>query len=262
MQKINNEKGITLLILVITIVILIIISVPVVINTTEVVEMQKYTYFKGDIDKLREAINTVYMDSKLLATIGPRYTGNLNFLNDTQNGEIVRNPNDDDNYYVISLKELNSHMDAQIDLRYGTGNKIEDYASLDINQGKNPNDTNIIQYEYQGNDTYIINGQTRTIYYTTGIEYKGQTYYRLPEDFTTLPEVYTVLYDSDGGDENPDMQTADSTGTDTITLRDAPKRRGYIFTGWKDEKTNIIYQAGATYTVTQSTKLTAQWENE
>lgn len=262
MPKINNEKGITLVILVITIVILILISIPVIVNTTEITEMQKYTYFKGDIDKLREGINTVYMDSKMLSTIGPRYTGDLSFLNDTQNGETVKNPNDDDNYYVISLKELNSHMDAQIDLKYGSGNKIEDYSTLDINQGKDPNDPNTIQYEYQGNDTYIINGLTKTIYYTSGIEYKGQIYHRLPEDFTALPEVYTVLYDSNGGDTNPDMQTANATGTDTITLRNAPVKEGYTFTGWKDENTNTIYQAGNTYTVTQNTRLIAQWENE
>ena len=262
MQKINNEKGITLVILVITIIVLILISVPVVVNTVEIVELQKYTNFKSDIDELREGINSFYMDISTLATIGPRYTGDLSFLNGTQNGVVVRNPNDDDNYYVISLNELNSHMDAQIDLEYGSGNKIEDYASLDINQGKDPNNTTIIQYEYQGDDTYIINGQTRTIYYTSGVEYKGEIYHRLPEDFTALSVVYTVIYDSNGGDTTPDMQTVDSTGTDTITLRDAPQRSGYVFSGWKDEKNDEIYQAGDTYTVTQSTKMIAQWENE
>lgn len=262
MQKINSEKGITIVVLVITVIILVLVSIPVIVNTTEVSELQKYTYFKGDIDKLRESIGTAYLDSQSIATIGPRYTGDISFLNNFQNGEIVRNPNDGYEYYVISLKELNSHLDAQIDLRYGTGNKIEDYASLDINQGKNPNDTNIIQYEYQGNDTYIINAKTKTIYYTDGLEYKGEIYHRLPEDFTELSDVFTVIYDSNGGDTTPDMQTAEATGQDTITLRDAPQRDGYVFVGWKPENDDLIYQPGAQYTVTENTKLIAQWENQ
>ena len=52
MQKINNEKGITLVILVITIIVLILISVPVVVNTVEIFELQNYTNFKSDIYEL------------------------------------------------------------------------------------------------------------------------------------------------------------------------------------------------------------------
>ena len=110
------------------------------------------------------------------------------------------------------------------------------------------------------NDTYIINGLTKTIYYTSGIEYKGQIYHRLPEDFTALPEVYTVLYYTGNDDTNPDMQTADSTGTDTIILRDAPEKEGYEFYGWKIENSDMIYPAGSQYTVTDNTKFIAVWE--
>ena len=211
MQKIKNEKGITLIILIITVVVLALISVPIIVNTTDISELQVYTYFKGDIDKLRESIEVTYADMTDMSSIGPIYTGNLNFLDNNQNGDLVRNPNDSDNYYVISLKELNSHLEAQIDLRYGEGNKIDNYASLDINQGKDQNDTSIVQYEYQGNDTYIINAQTKTIYYTDGVEYDGERYYRLPEDFTEVPEVYTVTYDANGGTTTPSMQSAEAT---------------------------------------------------
>lgn len=260
MQKINKEKGITLIALAVTVVVLMLISIPIVVNTTEVIDFQRYTYFKGDIDKLREAINSAYADSQVITTIGPKYTGDISFLNNTQNGENVKNPNDNQDYYVISLKELNSHLEAQIDLKYGEGNKIDDYASLEINQGKDQNDTSIVQYEYQGNDTYIINAQTKTIYYTDGVEYDGERYYRLPEDFTEVPEVYTVTYDANGGTTTPSMQSAEATGTERITLRTAPQRDGYTFTGWKKEDSDTIYQAGQQYTVTENTKFIAQWE--
>ena len=117
MQKIKNEKGITLIVLVITLIVLVLISIPVIINTTDVTQLQRFVYLKNDIDKLREAIRTAYVDDLSITTIGPKYTGDMSFLEATQNGQDVKNPNDDNNYYVISIKELNTHINAQIELR-------------------------------------------------------------------------------------------------------------------------------------------------
>lgn len=249
MQKIKNEKGITLIVLVITLIVLVLISIPVIINTTDVTQLQRFVYLKNDIDKLREAIRTAYVDDLSITTIGPKYTGDMSFLEATQNGQDVKNPNDDNNYYVISIKELNTHINAQIDLRYGTGNKKEEYETIDGN------------YEYQGKDTYIINAQSKTIYYTNGIEYKGETYYRLPEDFTQISDVYVVTYDANGGENEPDMQTADTTGTATIRIRDAATKAGETFYGWKEKNGDNIYQPGETYVVKQDMELVALWEN-
>lgn len=246
MQKNKNEKGVTLIILVITIIILILVSVPVVVNTKDLMELQKYTYFKQDIDKLREAIRTTYIDEMSINDIGPKYTGDLSFLNTMQNGTMVKNPNDDENYYVISLKELNSHINAQIDLKYGEGNKKENYGGT----------------EYQGKDTYIINAKTRTIYYNDGIDYKDVIYYRLPEEFSEISDVFVVTYDANGGDSTPNMQTAETTGSTVIKIRDAITRPGYIFKGWKEMNSDKIFQPGEEYTVSQSIKLVAQWEED
>ena len=148
MQKIKNERGVTLLILVITILILALISIPIIVNTTDISELQRYTYFKSDIDKLRECIETTYVDMEDLSSIGPVYTGDFSFLNRVQGNDQVGNPNDGNIYYVISLNNLNSYMNAQISLRYGSGNKQESY------------DGN----EYSGSDVYIINELSKTIY--------------------------------------------------------------------------------------------------
>ena len=107
MQKIKNERGVTLLILMITIVVLALISIPVIINTTDIAELQRYTYFKADIDKLRESIETTYADMDDLSSIGPLYTGDFSFLNNVQGNDQVGNPNDGNIYYVISLTNLN-----------------------------------------------------------------------------------------------------------------------------------------------------------
>ena len=243
MQKIKNEKGVTLLILVITVVILALISIPIIINTTDISELQRYTYFKSDIDKLRESIETTYADMSDLSSIGPIYTGNLSFLDEVQGSDRVANPNDGNVYYVISLDNLNSYMNAQISLRYGTGNKEETYENN----------------EYSGTDAYIINEQSKTIYYTSGVEYKGIRYYRLPENFTEQSQVLIVSYDANGGTGAPDMESVDLRGR-TVVIGDAPTREGYTFKGYLDKNTNSLYQPGTVYTVTESVVFVAQWE--
>lgn len=246
--KLENEKGITLLILVVTIVVLILISVPIVVNTTELSELQDYTDFKADIDKLRESVETTYTDTALdITQIGPKYTGSLDFLNGSQNGKTVKNPNDNVNYYVINLRELNSHIGAQIDLINGEGNKLNNFVAG-------------VSSTYNGTDAYIINEQSRTIYYTDGVEYKGEKYYRLPEDFTEQSSLYAVQYDVNGGTNAPNMQTVPTTGSEKIQVGAAPTRAGYTFKGWKDSKTGTIYQPNAQYTVTGNVTFIAEWQ--
>lgn len=237
MQKRNNEKGMTLLVLVITIIILALITVPIAINTTEVSQLQQYTYFKSDIDSLRESIETAYLGVSDISTIGAEYTGSKDFLTLQQNGQDVKNPNDNDTYYVINLSKLNSYIEAQVELVFGEGNR------------NNKTDDA---------DTYIINSQSRTIYYVKGMTYKEQVYYRLPEQFTKLSDTYVASYDLNGGTGEASMQT--STGSATITLKSAPTRSGYTFNGWKEEGTSTIYSAGASYTLNKNTKFIAQWQ--
>ena len=243
MQKIKEEKGVTLLILVITVIVLALISIPIVVNTTDVTELQEYTYFKSDIDKLRESIETTYADIEDLSTIGPVYTGDFSFLYKTQGNDEVLNPNDDNVYYVISLKNLNSHMNAQISLKYGSGNKEKDYEDN----------------EYSGPDVYIINEKSKTIYYTNGVKYKGITYYRLPESYTAQIQFLVVSYDGNGGTNVPDMVKVEAKG-DTIIVGDAPERYGYTFKGYLDKSTNTVFYPGDEYVVIQNITFVAQWE--
>ena len=170
MQKLKNEKGITLIALVITIAVLSIISVPVLVNMSNIKEFDTYSGFKEDIDILREAISIAYFD-KDIGTIGPKYEGNLDFLNETQNEEKIKNENDNDVYYAININRVNEKLSVNMEtLNNGAGNKS--ISSSDV--------------KYSGtNDVYIINEQSRTIYYVKGISYKEKTYHRLSEQFST-----------------------------------------------------------------------------
>ncbi len=76
--------------------------------------------------------------------------------------------------------------------------------------------------------------------------------------FAQWRELFTVTYDLNGGNANGKdySPVTVSSGTE-VTVKDAPVRNGYVFTGWSDG-TNI-YQPGATLTVLKNITLTAQW---
>ncbi len=169
MPKLKNEKGITLIALVITVAVLSIISIPVVINTKNVSQFEEYTKFKDDIDNLRESIGIAYFD-KDIRTIGPKYEGSLQFLNETQNGLSIKNENDNNVYYAINIDRINENLVVDMNrLNNGNGNKnIGNIATV-----------------YSGtDDVYIINEASRTIYYVKGVLYNGERYYRLYEEYS------------------------------------------------------------------------------
>ena len=159
MQKIKNEKGITLLILVITVIVLALITIPTVIKTADIIQFNKFSDFKDDITNLSESIEQAY-GTEEISGIGPIYTGDMS--------SIEKNENDDSIYYAIDLDALNE--------------KLNDVAGIsinEINQGKN-DEVKVDDGIYDGDDVYIINNQSRIIYYTKGVTYKETTYYSLP----------------------------------------------------------------------------------
>ena len=173
MQKLKSEKGITLIALAITIVVLSLISVPVLINASKVSGIKRYSLFKSDIDTLREAIDVAYANDYNIASIGPKYTGDLSVLNGTQNGVKIKNDNDNNNYYVIDVTKLNEKASTTMqELNFGSENNA--VAGKTTYTG--------------GTDVYIVNEKSKTIYYVQGLTYKGKTYYRLSENFTEITE--------------------------------------------------------------------------
>lgn len=76
---------------------------------------------------------------------------------------------------------------------------------------------------------------------------------------TLTAESYFVTLDYNDGDVTPDAKYASNGQSFTIPVT-APTRSGYVFRGWNDGTTT--YQPGETVTrITDSTTLTAQWQN-
>lgn len=143
----KNNKGITIVALVITIVIMLIISGTVVSKSVSNLKMETLNKLYNDLTSLQDKVNLYYIKYGTIPIKGV-FVGDENFLEE-------KNPNDDGEYYVIDLEKINN---LSLSL------KIKD----------------------TGNDVYIINETTHTIYYPKGVEMNGEHHYRLPLQYTEL----------------------------------------------------------------------------
>lgn len=149
--NIRNNKGITLISLIITIVVMMIIASITVNSSMGRFEINKYKKLINDIELLQEKIESYYL----------RY-GGLPILRNTETNEFIlynltisseyKNPSDTGNYYIIDLEAMEN-----LALNYGKG--FENYT--------NPEEK----------DLYIINEGSHTIYYVKGISLSGITYH-------------------------------------------------------------------------------------
>ena len=175
-----KERGITLTVLIITVSVLAMIAGTATMKITTVLETDKYTKFKNDLTSLNESVSQIYSTSDSIAEIGPVYTGDTgssSFLYVKQgDGRTVKNPNDGSVYYVINADKLNTDLQNKFNIHLAA-----------LNYGANNYGISSKVTSVSSTDVYIINGRTRTIYYTAGIEYKGAKYYRVSEDYTSLP---------------------------------------------------------------------------
>ena len=75
--------------------------------------------------------------------------------------------------------------------------------------------------------------------------------------------VYTVIFDANGGSGGPLSQPKLEGKTLTLTDK-APTREGYEFIGWSTDRnaTTAAYVAGGSYTANESATLYAVWEKE
>ncbi len=163
MQKIKNENGITLIVLVITVIVLGLISIPTALKINDIIALNRITKYKDDFTILSETVSQVYPSDKSISTIGDVYNGDTSFCD---------NPNDGDTYYIINANQLSSDLFGKVEskmeaLNFGKRN----YGDLDATD----------------DDVYIINGESRTIYYVGGFENaSGQTIYRYPGNYTAI----------------------------------------------------------------------------
>ena len=174
---IKSERGITLIALVITLVVMMILTFTITINVSQLNERKAKTDFENDITSLTEEVSQYYARTKTIPIIN-RYT-NITMLTG------VKNVNDNNNYYVIDIKQLDVSL-----------NNGKDYKTA-LSRNRDQAISDLL-------DIYIINEQSHTIYYPKGANYDGSIHY-------TDTEIYNSI----------DSVTHISTPQDLVTFRNS-----------------------------------------
>lgn len=202
-NKLRQEKGITMMALVVTIIILLILTSVLVFNTQDSVYIKRLNNLYSDIELLRAKTDEYYNEyGQIPAKI--KYENKIQ-LEKLKNVRSTKN--DTGNFYVIDLEAMEG-----ITLNYG-----KDYENVK-NLPKNE-ETNANNYT----DLYIINENSHNIFFVRGIEIKEKdtvkTYYT---DYTK-PDETTVDIRYVDGILIPDGyyyigKTKDSSGNETIVI--------------------------------------------
>ena len=153
---IKQEKGITMIALVVTVMILLIITNVLIYNAQDSMHIKALTNLYNDIELLKEKVSEYYERyGEIPAKI--KYTN----LSDLENAKILSKNNDIGDFYVIDLEAMQG-----ITLNYG-----KDYEQIKNNEEK--------ANEYK--NIYIINKNSHNIFYVQGITIKEndiqKTYY-------------------------------------------------------------------------------------
>lgn len=195
-NKLRQEKGITMMALVVTIIILLILTSVLVFNTQDSVYIKRLNNLYSDIELLRSKTDEYYNEyGQIPAKI--KYT-NIDTLKN-----VLSTKNDTGDFYVIDLEAMEG-----ITLNYG-----KDYETVKSDS------TNANNYT----DLYIINENSHNIFFARGIEIKEKdtvkTYYT---DYTE-PDETTVDIRYVDGILIPDGyyyigKTKDSSGNETIVI--------------------------------------------
>lgn len=174
MQKIKDEKGITLVILIVTIIILALVSIPTTLKINEILKVNDIAKYKQDFTILQETVSEVYsLDTEFYDNGGTDY--NIGPLYGSFGADDM-NPNDQaGEYYVIDVNKLNN------DLYNKSGSTMEL-----LNFGKR----NYAPENFSpqnADDVYIINNKSRTIYYVKGFYNSNDDItYRYPGNYTNI----------------------------------------------------------------------------
>ena len=215
--KLKQEKGITMVALVITVIILMILTNVLIYNAQDNIYIKALTNLYNDIDMLRDKVSEYYNEyGKIPAEI--KYTN----IGELKDANILGASDKEEEFYVIDLEAMQG-----ISLNYG-----KDYEKVKTDKENANNYT----------DLYIINGNSHNIFYINGIEIKENN--KIKKHYTDYiePDQTTVNLRYIDGILIPDGyfyigKTKDSSGNESIVISntqgekvDGNKTNQYVWT--------------------------------
>ena len=169
-MKLKNNKGVTLIALVVTVIILLLITGAIIYNTKNQITVKKIDNLYIDLDTIKTKVNEYYLNYGELPVLCD-YLDKIQLIDLMNENASVRgatlsydsavNPDDGDEYYVIDLEKLDG-----LTLNYGYD---EEYKTVKAN-----GDITLTAVE---DEVYVVNGVTHQIYFPHGIFVDGVMYY-------------------------------------------------------------------------------------
>ena len=143
----KKNNGITLIILVITLIIMLLIVGTVAYEVTDNIKYSSLKNLYNDLELLEDKVNLYYVKYNDIPIIGEYDIANnsTEFINNNEN----KNLDDNNVYYILDLEAI---------------------GNLTLNN----------YITGVGNDVYVVNEDTHTVYYPKGIVAGEKTYYSLP----------------------------------------------------------------------------------
>ena len=166
----KNQKGITMIILLVTVILLVIITATIAFNVNKSLELSNLTKLENDIQALNDRVAVYYVANGTLPVTNTTYT-----KTEISNSITNLSANDGNIYYEIDISAL---------------------SNITLNYGSNT-------------DTYIINEESHNIYYLEGISYGGTIYHTLgnnneitlaeitnevPQEIAQSSDIYALLF--------------------------------------------------------------------
>lgn len=203
---IKNNKGITLISLVVTIIVMLILAISLTASVTSTIELQEYNKVKEDIINLSEEVKVYYLKNKKL----PVYTNREYSLSSYDVPTYDINPNDSGVYYAIDLTVL----PEDLKLNCGEGNVYKDFSSDDL---------------------YVLDKESLTVYYLKGAVLNGEKHYTIVDDYNGggfATDYYSKIEMSEQFDSN--YVVDEKTGKDTLVEAVAEATNGSVIKVMKD----------------------------
>ncbi len=172
-ERIKQEKGVTLTILVATVAVLLTLTFTIAINTRTSASVKKLAELKTDIQNLRQKVSAFYNECG-------KIPGDVEYTNITNLQGILndKEKSADSKFYVIDLQAMKG-----ISLNYG-----RDYENVKDTNTNNAN--NFV-------DLYVVNNLTHNIFYIKGIEVVDNGVYQTHYTDTDTPkEVPELNFDA------------------------------------------------------------------
>ena len=167
-MKINNNKGVTLMGLIITIISMLIVAGIVLANLKDNLNLKDVNSLRNDMELLSTKVDDYYLKYDSLPVLC-NYTNKLTFtsiINSSIGNNSIElseniNPNDGDSYAVIDLEKL-----GDFALKNGYENNGEYFQIKSRGAIGNPIEKNV----------FVINTTTHQIYYPQGVIFKDVLY--------------------------------------------------------------------------------------